>query len=227
MIILVGSSKGGVGKSTVAVNLAAWIALHDGSVVLVDTDVQRHASDWAHDRARLFPTHPRVVLAQAYGKNVPGILREQRSHYKYVVVDAGGRDSQELRFAARVADVMVSPTVAALFDLKGMRDTAQVIDEAGSFRGEPLAAFAFLNKVPGDKRLQGDQERAREALATWPQVRTLKATLGVRRPFLLSIEDGRAAFEIEMSRSPAGDELAALWSELQMEVRRGPQAVQR
>lgn len=227
MIILIGSTKGGVGKSTVAVNLAAWLAL-GARVVLVDTDVQQHASDWAHDRAERSPALPSVAIAHAYGKRVPNVLEELATNYAMVVVDAGGRDSYELRGAARVADVMVSPVVASSFDMKGMRDTAELIEEASVFRGESFLALAVLNKVDGDKRLAADERRAREALSRWPQVRTMRAKLGRRRPFLLSIEDGRAAFEIERQRSAAGDEVAALWSEIEqhVEARRGTATVQ-
>ena len=50
MVILIGSQKGGSGKSTTAVNISAWIADIDKNVCLVDADRQSTASNWLADR---------------------------------------------------------------------------------------------------------------------------------------------------------------------------------
>ena len=50
MIILVGSKKGGVGKSTIATNIAAILISRSKEVVLVDADRQSTSSNWADDR---------------------------------------------------------------------------------------------------------------------------------------------------------------------------------
>src|ERR1700680_3936290 len=47
MIIVVANSKGGVGKSTLAVHLAAWLHEQGHTVTLADCDTQHSSSDWA------------------------------------------------------------------------------------------------------------------------------------------------------------------------------------
>ena len=50
MILLVGSQKGGPGKSTVATNLCVWLTKRARDVILVDADRQQTANNWATDR---------------------------------------------------------------------------------------------------------------------------------------------------------------------------------
>lgn len=50
MIILVGSEKGGVGKSTIATNVVTYLALQGKDVMLVDADKQGTSSNWSQDR---------------------------------------------------------------------------------------------------------------------------------------------------------------------------------
>ena len=49
MIIVVANSKGGVGKSTIAVHLAAWLHELGHRVTLADCDTQHSSSDWLHE----------------------------------------------------------------------------------------------------------------------------------------------------------------------------------
>ncbi len=50
MIILIGSQKGGCGKSTIAINIAAYLAKHNKDIVLVDADPQQSSANWVKDR---------------------------------------------------------------------------------------------------------------------------------------------------------------------------------
>ncbi len=92
MILLLGGEKGGTGKSTLATNLAAWLAVNDRDVILVDTDVQRTAANWV-DRRNLLNGVPAVQCAERRG-NVFHALRDLAKRYEEVIVDAGGRDSE-------------------------------------------------------------------------------------------------------------------------------------
>ena len=55
MIIAVINQKGGAGKTTIALNLAAALAAEGKRVLLVDADPQQTAQDWAAVRSRLLP----------------------------------------------------------------------------------------------------------------------------------------------------------------------------
>src|SRR5438477_557979 len=82
MIIVVANSKGGVGKSTLAVHLAAWLHEQGHSVTLADCDTQHSSSQWVKEAA------PDVKTVQLADPNeildrLPALGR----HTDYVVAD--------------------------------------------------------------------------------------------------------------------------------------------
>ena len=92
MILLIAAEKGGVGKSTLATNLAVHLAHKGVDVVLLDTDGQATAARFAERRDGAAIT-PAVPCVQRTGE-VASTLRELARRYQVVVVDAGGRDSR-------------------------------------------------------------------------------------------------------------------------------------
>ncbi len=110
MILLLGGEKGGTGKSTISVNLAVWLAKEGGDVILVDTDRQRTSSHFV-ERRNSEGGLATVHCAEKYG-NVYDTVKDLSKRYEYVLVDAGGRDSEELRTAMVVADKLYVPLKA-------------------------------------------------------------------------------------------------------------------
>ena len=115
MIILIGGEKGGTGKTTVATNLAAIRANKDHDILLVDTDKQGSASSWS-DIRDLNKNDVRVPNIQKFGVNLTQDIQDLRSRYEDIIIDAGGRDSVELRAAMTIADKMFIPVQASQFD---------------------------------------------------------------------------------------------------------------
>ena len=113
-ITLVGSEKGGVGKTNTAFNLAVMRACAGKKVLLVDTDRQSSSTQWSALRAEAGFTPP-LVCVQKYGK-VGYDLAQLRESYE-VIVDAGGQDSVELRQAIAVADKWIIPVRPSQLDL--------------------------------------------------------------------------------------------------------------
>ena len=115
-IILVACQKGGSGKTTTTVNVATELARLGHDVLIVDCDkTTKSSTTWAQDRAQ-DDSLPRVHAIQKTG-NVREALKDLATRYDYVVVDAPGHDSQEMRTAMTVADLMVIPTRPSQFDL--------------------------------------------------------------------------------------------------------------
>jgi len=116
MILLIGGEKGGTGKTTIATNLAAMRARDGFDTLLVDTDIQGSASFWVQSRDEAGIT-PRVANVQKFGKNLSNELADLAGRYLEIVIDAGGRDSAELRASLVRADLVVIPVQASQFDL--------------------------------------------------------------------------------------------------------------
>ena len=130
MIILIGSHKGGCGKSTVATNLAATAALNGRDVVLLDADSQCTSSRWA--AAREQTNAPKVSCVQRTG-NITATAKELATKYDVVIIDTGGHDSTELRTGLLAADVSLHPFRPSQADVDTVYRLIEVITQAKDF----------------------------------------------------------------------------------------------
>jgi chromosome partitioning protein len=104
MIILIGSEKGGVGKSTIATNLSALLMSQNKDVVLVDADRQSTSANWTQDRKSTGKVQ--VQCVRQYD-DIENTIADLNKRYEYVIVDCQGRDSKELRTGLMVADKLI------------------------------------------------------------------------------------------------------------------------
>jgi chromosome partitioning protein len=102
MIILIGSEKGGVGKSTIATNLSVYLTRKGKDTILVDADRQGTSSDWFSERCET--NLPKLECMSKFD-NIKQSLFDLSKRYEYVVVDSQGRDSVELRTGLIAADI--------------------------------------------------------------------------------------------------------------------------
>lgn len=110
MIIVAVSIKGGAGKSTIILNLAASLAKANMSVCLVDTD--RHAKTaarWALRRKSKKKVSEVPLLVREPGENLARELKEIDKQYKYVLVDLHGADTDDNREVLLAADKLIVP----------------------------------------------------------------------------------------------------------------------
>lgn len=143
-IFSVCTSKGGVGKSTVAVHLAGALA-ERGRVELLDCDPQASASTWAK-RAL-----PAVGLRQAANRDALLELAGEAAEGGDVVLDVAGVQSDLLLAALLVADVAVLPVGPSSLDLDALAATARAVANARRVRGRDLRVIVLLNRA--DPRL--------------------------------------------------------------------------
>jgi len=116
MIILVGGEKGGTGKTKFTTNIAVTLAKRGHDVLIIDTDRQGSASSWCAVRAA--NAHkPSIDCVQLFGDEISDQINRLAKRYDHTIIDAGGRDSGELRESMATADVMVIPIQPSQFDI--------------------------------------------------------------------------------------------------------------
>ena len=169
MIILIGSSKGGSGKSTTAVNLSAWLAGKGHDVVIVDTDIQATASNWAADRAKNEQL-PIVHCVQKYDQ-VRNTLLDLNRRYDFVVVDTPGADSRELRQSMTAAHVMIVPVRPSQADLDTLPSMQEIIMAAKDFNPE-MAVFGVL-VMASPNPVVSESDDAKEIFVDYPIIRLI------------------------------------------------------
>jgi chromosome partitioning protein len=182
MIITVAGFKGGVGKSTSAIHLAAFLA-DKAPTVLVDGDPNRSATGWS----KRGPLPFKVVDERA-------IARAAREH-EHVVVDTPARPSREdLEALADGCDLIVLPTLPNLLDLDALMGIVETLTAIGSDKFKVL-----LTIVPPKPSRDGDEARAALAEAGLPvfagSVRraTAFAKAAVAGCVVSGVKDARAA----------------------------------
>ncbi len=143
MIIGVLNQKGGVGKTTIAVNLAAVYAKAGQRVLLVDADPQGSSLAWssAREGTPLFTVvgMPKPTLH----KDMPSIA----SDYDVVIIDGAPRVSELGRAAIMASDLVVIPVQPSPYDVWASADTVKLIKEAQQFKGSLQAVFVINRKI--------------------------------------------------------------------------------
>ncbi len=155
-IVLFGGEKGGTGKTTLATNMAAMLALQGKDVLLLDTDRQGTASFWATVREDT-EIEPRIACVQKIGKGLASQVRDLADRYDEIIIDAGGRDSMELRYSLGVADRAYIPVQPFQFDIWTIRQMDELVEMAKALN-ENLQAYIVLNRVSTNPVVREDQE---------------------------------------------------------------------
>ncbi len=208
MIITVGNTKGGVGKTTIAVNLAIARALARRDVWLIDGDRQGTAQTAISIRAEA--GHMPGIACATYpdGPTLRAQVQQQAVKFDDVVIDAGGRDSTALRAALVLSDVLLVPFQPRSYDVWALNDIAALVDEARSVR-DGLRCFAVLNCAdPGEHST--DNIEAAAAVAEVPQFEYLPTPLRRRKAFANAAGAGQSVLEIKPQDAKASAELNAL-----------------
>lgn len=160
MILAVGNVKGGVGKTTLSVNLAIALARQGREILLVDGDEQATAMEFTELRTRCKDGEPGYTAVALQGAAIRTQVRQLAHKYADIVIDVGGRDTGSLRAALTVADVVLIPVKPRSFDLWGVDQTAELVREAREVN-DRLRALVVLNEADAQGK---DNEAALEAL---------------------------------------------------------------
>ncbi|WP_404369623.1 division plane positioning ATPase MipZ [Marinobacter sp.] len=198
MIILLGSQKGGCGKSTTAVNLCAELARTGGDVVLVDADRQETAARWAQDRESR--DVPQILCLQKY-ENIRDTLRGLDKGSNFVVVDAAGRDSRELRTAMTAAHLLLVPFRPSQPDLDTLPALQEIITGAKDIN-EGLKVLGVLTMAPTNPNVNEASE-ARDCLAEFPDIHALRSVIRDRKVYRDAMSEGLGVVEMDNGKARA------------------------
>ncbi|MBK6534157.1 MAG: AAA family ATPase [Deltaproteobacteria bacterium] len=227
MIVALTGQKGGVGKSTLAICIAAELLARRHKVLLVDADPQGTARTWAEVAAELGQPLPSVVSMGAT-MHRPEQLPTVGQGYDDVVIDCPPRHGDIQRSALMVADVALLPCGPSSADAWALAASIDLINEARSLRPE-LEVRIVITRKQGRTALG---RSAREEL-TKSGIDLMKTEIGYRVAFAESLGAGLGVTAYA-PRDAAASETRALVSELLLWERRlaapeapGPKAARR
>ncbi|WP_264596792.1 ParA family partition ATPase [Rhodoblastus acidophilus] len=143
MIIGVLNQKGGVGKTTIAVNLASCFSHAGRSVLLVDADPQGSALSWSSVRAAE-PAFAVVGMAKpTLHRELPALAK----NYDVVLIDGAPRVNELARAAILASDLVLIPVQPSPYDIWAASDTVKLIREARIYKEDLQARFAINRKI--------------------------------------------------------------------------------
>ena len=203
-VITVANTKGGVGKSTLAVNLAVFAARQGQRVLVIDADPQGSIMQFITVRDGDTPAFQAVQITRpVIHTQVP----ELAEGYDLVVVDAGDRDNPALRTALLAADTILVPSAPSAFDTWAAEDMLSILRELAP-QFEQLRILGVVNKLDQTVIARDALENLREQLADSP-VELLDTPIYHRTAWARSIGEGLAVVEHE-PRGKAAAEFARL-----------------
>lgn len=208
------STKGGVGKTTLAVHLAV-AAQHAGvQTLLLDLDPQGSAAQWAKDRTRLAAEHgnwvkTRLEVRRLFANDLSEeIAKAEGEGFGLVIIDTPPHADFPAARAAEAADIVLMPSRPGYFDLHAAKATVSLVKDLKAY------AFFVMNQVP-----HNSQQIATDAAAFLESkgIHQAPVTVTLLQPYVRALRDGLTAPELVPDGRHA-QEIGALWNWLKGEL---------
>ena len=205
MITVIGSLKGGSGKSTLTFNLAVWLTMADLDVEVIDLDPQATLRDVAEVREEegynpIIPVHGKKALEK----------KERLEKADEVLIDIGTADLELMKKALRIADRILVPVPPSQADIWSTQRFIQFIESLGVERD--IEIIGFINRGDTHHAVRETDEAA-AALVSLPGIKFVKPRLSQRTIFRRSFSEGLAVFELN-ARAKGSAEFNSLCAKL-------------
>lgn len=208
------STKGGVGKTTLAVHIAVAAQLEGLPVLLLDIDPQGSAAQWFKDRQRTFQENKwtpraRLDVRRVYPDELAEVLdAAEADGYALAIIDAPPHADVPAARAAECADVILMPAAPSSIDLHAARATIALV------KSLKKKAFFIINRA-----LHNSPQTAQDAASFLAGKGMEGAPLCITalQPYVRAMRDGLTAPEIAEESRPAL-EIGTLWGWLSLEL---------
>lgn len=210
MIVLIGGEKGGAGKSTIACNLAVYLACQEKDVLLLDADPQKTSSTWTYRRNLITERDlPKIHSAEKTG-DIYSTVMDFAKRYKFIIIDSGGRDSKELRSALIACDIFYTPIKPSQIDIDTLGKMNELVEHAKALN-KKLKSVALITHSPTNPNMD-DKKETEEILKKMPNFISSNIAITYRSSYWRTM--GRGLSVLEYSDDKAKNEILSLGSEV-------------
>ena len=173
-VLTIASSKGGPGKTTVAMLLAGALAAEGGKVLALDADPTQALSRWI---ANAYEGLPIETIAEVDEAQLAHVINERAEAAHLVLVDTAGFGNRAATVAMTSADAIIVPSLAGEADVTEAEKTMRLAGGLARAARRDIPARVLLNRV---KRTQLARHAAQElASAGLPRIETTLSDLVV------------------------------------------------
>lgn len=210
MIILIGSNKGGCGKSTTVINLAHAFKKEGKEVLIIDADKQSTTSRWGNDRENN-KHQPNITIIKKYD-NLKPALDEIKKKYDIILIDVAGRNSREMITAMLSADLLICPLQCSQPDLDTLNELHSQVKGAKDFN-KKLKTYIYHTLASTNLKVR-DKERNdfKTYIAQFNDFQTLNSISYFRKAYKDAISEGKTI--LELNNREANNELKELHKEI-------------
>lgn len=186
MIISIVMGKGGVGKTTIAINLAYKFSAY-GKILLIDLDRQQSIKDWLALRQSKAP------FDCCSFNNIENTLVENSN---FIIIDTGGNDSTDTLNSILKSDVVIIPAKLCAFSVAVLNQMLEFIIKAKE-ENKKLRVYIVINLANPNPKLKKDIDNFREFInkKNLSFVTLLNSVLYERIPFVQSASEGLSIYE--------------------------------
>ena len=204
MIYGLTNSKGGVGKTTIAVHLAAWLAKKKRGVIFIDADPQSSASQWITELELSI-----ILETLCQPEDIIGRLAELTADARDVVIDGPAGLSATTRAIMLKADRVFLPCGPSILDLRAASKAVQLLLEAQKARRGGPEGVLIPNKLHKRGRLSREMTGAARQLGI-----PVLAGLSQRQSFADAAGQARVVWQMGAGALPAALEMQKLMREM-------------
>lgn len=217
-VLSIVSTKGGVGKTTLAVHLAVAAHADGDATLLIDLDPQGSAAQWWKDRQRTMSerggaNEQRFEVRRASAKDLDVIVEQAEAEgFAQIIIDTPPHADFPAARAVEVGDLILMPSRPGYFDLHAAKPTIKLIQDLNK------PAFFVMNQVPHNSQAAGvDASDYIESKG----IKRGPLSITMLQPYVRCLRDGLTAPELV----PDGRHAAEIgdlwrWTKAQLDVAR-------
>lgn len=202
MIIVVAHNKGGVGKTSIALNLAASLK----PSLIIDQDLHQGLAIINQLRYKQLP----VVTCETKSELIDALKKSDSNND--VLVDCGGFDSDLNRIAVAAADLVIVPANGDITEKIGLRRFDEMLIQLSEEMEQHINVHVLFNRVHHAKRNFGEIE---DFISSSKHMTRLNTVIPFRKVYPTAMEEGLSVIEYQPTKqSVAAKEVKSLAKEI-------------